>query len=55
MKLTITYEVQVTVDEDKSADVDTALDIVAKGFDQGASVSEINCEEVEEEDKGSED
>lgn len=49
MLVEFTYEVVVTVDEDKGTDVEKALLVTAKEFDRtGASVTETDA--VEQED-----
>lgn len=47
-KLTVTYTVQVEVDEDKAPLVEAALQKTADSFDPNASVDETDCEEVDE-------
>lgn len=47
-KVTVTYTIQVEVDEDKAPLVEEALEKTAQSFDPNACVDETNCEEVDE-------
>lgn len=54
MKVEYTYEVVVTVDEEKGAEVEKALEETAKKFDSQADVEETDATEVgETEEEGS--
>lgn len=58
MKVCFTYTVQVTVDEEKGADVQSALEKVIEPFDSNATIDETDATEVEDsgpEGDGSED
>lgn len=50
MKIQFTYQVVITVDEEKGADVEAALNAAAVQFDKQCDVTEENAEEIEDED-----
>lgn len=47
MKNVYTYEIEVTCPEDKTEELETALEIAAKQFGTNVSVTEADCRECD--------